>query len=100
MYILPAGALGSVATWWSTRRKRDNDFIADLQDSINLLAETNKTLLAELVEVKKQNAQLVVNQEKMKNEIGLLRDENKSLREMVSDLNEKLENVKTITRTK
>jgi predicted RNase H-like nuclease (RuvC/YqgF family) len=66
-----------VVTWLFTRKKQRNDFLQNLQSSINLLAEENKKLMAEVIE---------------------LRRENMHLRTEVEELNRKLENVKTITK--
>ena len=92
--------LTAVAGWWVGRAKQKNDFLADLQNSISLLTAENTKLLAELLDVKKQNFQLMANQEKMKIEIEQLRSENKGLREELSQLNTALANVKTITKGK
>ena len=76
-YVAPV--LTAVAGWFAGRKKQNNDFLSDLQASINLLAEENKKLMAEVVELRKENAKLRIE---------------------VEELNARLENVKTITRTK
>ncbi|MDR1811178.1 MAG: hypothetical protein LBR34_12400 [Prevotella sp.] len=75
-YIAPA--LTALIGWLFGRKKERNDFLNDLQASIDLLAEKNKLLMEEIVK---------------------LRDENAQLRYEVEELNRKLENVKTITKT-
>ena len=45
-FALPGGFLGSVFTWIFSRRKRNNDFLRELQDSINLLSNEDKTTSA------------------------------------------------------
>ena len=47
-----------VASYIAGRRKRDNDFLQQLQSSIDLLSKENKELLSEIVEVKRKNAEL------------------------------------------
>lgn len=91
-------ALTGIAGWLVGRRKRQNDFITDLQSSINLLAEKNRELLNEVISLRQQNAELLSNQAEMKKEMAALRKENAGLRKEVEELSEKLSNVKTITR--
>ena len=74
-YIAPV--LTGIAGWLSGRRKKNNDFLGDLQASIDLLAEKNKTLMEEVVKLREENAKLRVD---------------------VEELNRKLEGVKTITK--
>ncbi|MDR3226600.1 MAG: hypothetical protein LBT56_02890 [Prevotellaceae bacterium] len=49
-----------VAAWFVGRRKQKNDFIADLQASINMLADYNHKLLAENLELRKEIVELKV----------------------------------------
>ena len=74
-YILTP--LASAATWIVSRRKQRNDFLRDMQASIDLLASENKKLMAEIVALRKENMQLKAE---------------------VEELNRKLDNVKTITK--
>ena len=46
-FALPGGFLGSVFTWIFSRRKQNNDFLKELQSSINLLSGENKKILEE-----------------------------------------------------
>lgn len=91
-------AITAVAGWLVGRRKQQNDFLSDLQGSINLLAEENAKLLKELIAVRKENATLMNNQEQMKIEIEGVRKENVQLRVEIGELNERLAGIKTITR--
>ncbi|MDR1120031.1 MAG: hypothetical protein LBM08_03860 [Dysgonamonadaceae bacterium] len=70
--------------WFTGRRKTKNDFLQELQSSIDLLAKENAELVAKVVELNRQI-------------IGL-RKENEQLRAEVEELSLKLSNVKTITR--
>ncbi len=90
--------LAGIIGWLFGRRKQNNDFLKELQESINLLSGENKKLMAEVVELRKENVTLICNQESMKLEIERLRAENVTLRQEVELLNERLSNVKTITR--
>ncbi|GAB6011731.1 hypothetical protein [Viscerimonas tarda] len=74
-YIVPL--LTAITGWLYGRKKQKNDFLDDLQSSIDLLAEKNKLLMEEIVKLRNENAQL---------------------RYEVEELNRKLENVKTITK--
>lgn len=66
MYGLPAGFIGAAFSWIFGKRKRDNDMLTQLQASINLLSEENKKILAENVQLRKENAGLKANQEELK----------------------------------
>jgi predicted RNase H-like nuclease (RuvC/YqgF family) len=59
------------------RKREDNEFLKNMQESINLLAEENKKLMQQVIELRKENA---------------------VLKAKIEELNIKLENVKTITR--
>lgn len=91
-------ALTGIAGWMVGRRKQQNDFISDLQSSIDMLAEKNSSLLKEVVSLREQNAELLSNQAEMKKEMAALRHENAGLKKEIEELNAKLSNVKTITR--
>ena len=49
-FALPGGFLGSVFTWIFSRRKQNNDFLKELQSSINLLSGENKKILEENIQ--------------------------------------------------
>lgn len=85
--------LTSIAGYLAGRKKRNNNFLADLQKSIDLLAEKNKDLMSEVVKLRSENADLL-------SRIEELSRQNEVLRKEIEDLNTKLENVKTITRSK
>lgn len=91
-------AVTGVAGWLVGRRKQANDFLSDLQGSINMLTEENAKLLKELIAVRRENATLMTNQEEMKIEIEALRKENEALRQEIGELNNRLAGIRTITR--
>lgn len=110
------------------RRKKDNDFLAELQNSIDLLSTKNKELLAETIKnnesivqltlekgelmaeitaVRKENSLLNAMMEQISKENGELKKEMEcwkteaqNLAEQVASLTDKLDGVKTITRVK
>lgn len=87
-YIIPlfTAAVG----WLVGSRKRKNDFLKDLQASINLLSAENKRLLeeitnanAEIVAVRKENEELKASVDRLCAENSQLRDEVRQLREQI-----------------
>ena len=77
--ILPyiVSVITGITGWLTGKRKQNNDFLKDLQASIDLLAEKNKQLMEEVVQLRQENAKLRIE---------------------VEELSRKLENVKTITK--
>ena len=90
-FAVPIGTF--VAGLFTGRQKKNNDFLAELQKSIDLLSAKNKELVHEVVNLRGETVQL-------KSEVVQLKSENAALRREVEDLNAKLANIKTITRTK
>lgn len=84
--------------WLFGKRKRKNDFISQLQSSIDLLSEKYTETLKELILVKDQNTKLLIGQNEMAVEIKTLRKENAGLKKEVEELTLKLQDVKIITR--
>ena len=85
-YIIPlfTAAVG----WLVGSRKRKNDFLKDLQSSINLLSAENKRLLeeitnanTEIVAVRKENEELKASVDRLCTENSQLKDEFRQLRE-------------------
>jgi len=66
-----------VISYFAGARKRNNDAISEMQATINMLVEKNAELYKEVMTLRRENAEL-------KQEIAVL--------------NEKLKNVKTITK--
>lgn len=90
--------VSSAVTWIVARKKRNNDFLADLQNSIDLLSDKYNATLRELVEVKEQNSKLLISQKDMQVQMIELKRENGELKSTIDELNERLSGVKTITR--
>ncbi len=87
-YIIPlfTAAVG----WLVGSRKRKNDFLKDLQASINLLSAENKRLLeeitstnVEIVAVRKENEELKTSVDRLCTENSQLKDEVRQLREQI-----------------
>jgi len=87
-YILPlfTAAIG----WIVGFRKRRNDFLKDLQASIDLLSSENRKLLAditavnsEIVAVRKENEELKASVDRLCTENSQLKDEVRQLREQL-----------------
>lgn len=83
--------LSALAGWAVGKRKRNNDFISELQSSIDLLTSKYTLTLNELITLKGQNANLMI-------EMGKIRSENSHLKQQVEELTNKLGDVKIITR--
>ena len=87
-YIIP---LVSAAVGWIVgSRKRRNDFLQDLQASIDLLSSENRRLLAditavnaEIVAVRKENEELKASVDRLCSENALLQEEVRQLREQI-----------------
>ena len=92
--------VSGVASYFAGRRKKKNDVLQAMQTSINMLVVKNGELVTEVVELRSVNATLIKKQDSLESHIEKLTKENGSLRKIVEDLSAKLENVKTITRTK
>ncbi len=87
-YIIPlfTAAVG----WLVGSRKRKNDFLKDLQASINLLSAENKRLLeeitsanVEIVAVRKENEELKASVDRLCTENSQLKDEVRQLWEQI-----------------
>ena len=75
MFALPGGFIGSVFTWFVSRREHNNDMLSKLQASINMLSEENRKILAENVQLRRENAALQANQEEiLQKQRALLRE--------------------------
>lgn len=89
-----------IVGWFTGRRKRNNDFLADLQSSIDLLSKKNSELMKQVLELNTTVLTLTEENAALKLEIQAVRRENSEMSEEISRLREKLEGVKTITRVK
>jgi predicted RNase H-like nuclease (RuvC/YqgF family) len=92
--------LSAVAGYFTGRGKRKNDFLAELQKSIDLLSAKNTDLMKRVVELNDTVVSLRRENGELKNEVAELRRENERLSDEVNKLNEQLQGVKTITRVR
>ena len=87
-YIIPL--FTATVGWIVGSRKRKNDFLKDLQASIDLLSSENRKLLAditavnsEIVAVRKENEELKASVNRLCTENSQLKDEIRQLREQI-----------------
>jgi len=103
-------SVAGVVGWIVGRRKQKNDFLGELQSSIDMLAEKNKEQMQEILNlrsevIKLQDENSIIRREqvdeiiKLKGDMIKLQDENSQLRKEVDMLNTKLENLKTTKKT-
>jgi TolA-binding protein len=88
-WALPSGFLSSVVAWLVTRRQRNNDFLASLQKSIDLLTEKYTETLDENVRLQADNAHLLANQKVMEEKIDALNKKIDQLTKQLKTQNEK-----------
>lgn len=81
------GLIGTPIAWLAGRRKANNDFLRDLQDSIDLLSEKNKSLLEEVVQLRLENSQLQVNQQELMRQLEALREESEAMSAVLKEMN-------------
>lgn len=81
------GLIGTPIAWLAGRRKANNDFLRDLQDSIDLLSERNKSLLEEVVQLRLENSQLQVNQQALLRQLEALREEYETINAVLKEMN-------------
>lgn len=89
-----------VAGWWTGRRKQKNDFLSDLQSSIDLLSSRNAELVERVTTLNSTVIGLKAENASLKAEIKAVREENQQMSDEITRLREKLDGVKTITRVK
>ena len=87
-YIIPL--LTAAVGWLVGSRKRKNDFLKDLQASIDLLSSENRKLLtditavnSEIVAVRKENEEKKASVDRLCTENSQLKDEIRQLREQI-----------------
>lgn len=91
MFLLPGGAIGSVVTWFATRKERKVDVLSKLQESIDLLTKKYTEALDENVQLKADNAKLLANQKTLELKIDHLTEKVSQLTQQLNrQENEKL----------
>lgn len=61
-----------VASWFVSRRVRENDTLNELQKTIDLLVDKNNELIKEITELRMENAELKAGQAELKAQVELL----------------------------
>ncbi len=89
-YIIPL--VSAAVGWIAGSRKRRNDFLKDLQASIDLLSSENRRLLAditavnaEIVAVRRENEELKASVDRLCTENAQLQEEVRQLREQIGE---------------
>lgn len=82
-----------ISGWVVGRRKRNNDFLTEQQESIELLTESNKRMVArftevvaEVVELRNENISLRCEVNRVKQELEALSDEHRRMKHTVTEL--------------
>ena len=88
-YALPI--ITAIVGWFGGSRKKKNDFLGEMQKSIDLLTAENTKLVEKIVGLNKEVVTL-------NKEVVTLRGENEGLRAEIEKLNKRLENVKIINK--
>jgi len=83
-YLVPSAT--AAVGWFAGTRKRKNDFLKELQDSINLLSTENRKLLEDITQVNKEVIALRRENEELKNSVDRLCSENSQLKAAVRKL--------------
>ena len=98
--------ISNFITWMATKKKRRNDTMQSLQETIEMFASSNEklseqviqqnqtiaSLTTEITSVKKENEQLKLGQERMLKELTNVRKENKELKSILSQYGGKISN--------
>ncbi|MCM1151160.1 MAG: hypothetical protein NC209_05700 [Alistipes sp.] len=79
-FALPGGFLGAAVSWAVGSRKRNNDFLAEMQRSIDLLSEKYNQVLQENVSLRQEKAEWQVTQRMLLTKVDRLTREVESLR--------------------
>ena len=89
-YIIPM--ITAAVGWLVGTRKRNNDFLQDLQASIDLLSSENKKLLADITSVNAEIVAVRKENEELKASVDKLCSENSQLKEEIRQLKDKIHN--------
>ncbi|MHC1780055.1 MAG: hypothetical protein AB9922_07435 [Bacteroidales bacterium] len=94
-YVLPlvSAAISWVVSRFVEKRKRNNDFIAELQTTINNIGENYTNTLNKFVDLQKQNATLLQSQHKLELRVKELLADNDKLRNELKSIKESLSSI-------
>ena len=82
----------AVAGWLAGKRKRRNDFLKNMQDSIDILSMENKRLIEDLTNVNREVVALRKENGELKYSVDQLCRENVQLKTEVQDLRKQITN--------
>ncbi len=91
-YAIPV--LTGIASYFVGRKKRKNDFLAEMQRSIDLLSAKNAELIEDVVKLRTKNVELLAKQDDFRLLLDDLKLENKLLKTKVDNLTKKLNAIK------
>ena len=87
-----APAVTAAAGWLAGKRKRRNDFLKNMQDSIDILSMENKRLLEDLTNVNREVVALRRENGELKYSVDQLCKENVQLKDEVRSLKNRITN--------
>ena len=82
----------AAAGWLAGKRKRRNDFLKNMQDSIDILSKENKRLIEDLTTVNREVVALRKENGELKYSVDQLCKENVQLKEEVRNLKNRITN--------
>ena len=83
----------AAAGWLAGKRKRRNDFLKNMQDSIDILSMENKRLIEDLTNVNREVVALRKENGELKYSVDQLCRENSQLKDEVRDLRKRITQV-------
>lgn len=94
-YVLPlvSAAISWVVSRFVEKRKRNNDFIAELQQTINNIGENYTNTLNKFVDLQKQNATLLQSQHKLELRVKELLADNDKLRTELKSIKDSISSI-------
>ena len=87
-----APAITAAAGWLAGKRKRRNDFLKNMQDSIDILSMENERLLGDLTNVNREVVALRRENGELKYSVDQLCKENVQLKDEVRNLKNRITN--------
>ena len=87
-----APAVTAAAGWLAGKRKRRNDFLKNMQDSIDILSIENKRLIEDLTNVNREVVALRKENGELKYSVDQLCKENVQLKDEVRNLKNRITN--------
>ncbi len=88
-FSLPGGFIGTMVSWYFSRRDRNSDTLAKLQSSIDLLTEKYTMVLDENTSLKQEKAEWQVQQKKLMQKVDYLTKEVQRLKKYIEEGTEK-----------